>query len=749
MFLSHSAAASALAVLPVVHSAQGAADKTEGESAAGRFQAGGLAFDKDIPFMKNGIGLDQVWFSGGRTAVTLLRHGGLGTVLHYGRQGVACHEFFRTPSPLSSWGKLFRLCVMIDGVAYYPEFNDTRLYPFGYTSTCTLAGVTFRHALTVLNDAVTQEVRVLSNPHGRKLSLKLFFHGCAAVGSAHRRWGDWEMDEALGGLRTVAVDAFTEDECRRQVEEKQAEKRVNFPVADVARGETQIGFASNLKSVLTVTNQGFKYYLATEDFTDAAAALLVFAPNADRLRHRMRDLAAGYAAEGKALVAAYRQRLAGSPQIRIEGQAAVQSFLVNLPAVIDSLEARDVPGGFRAATHGYWIWIDLFFNASAFTYSNDSASLLDMLKLFRSFADPKLGIPKLVTTTLQPLLGSEWVEQCLYICAFYHYYCNTGDREALREAFPFMAWILEKCREKEVSGSGLIEGIGMPDFPMDMDGHDLCSSGNSIFYQALKAMAALTRELDADTQERAKEYAALAARCRGSFLRHFYDPDQGYFVDSVSSRDFSKRRHYPVFAILWITHFAADLLGDHAKEIAAFQAKNFTRPHGIGGMIPTWDSGYPADGNQLLSYYPSWSEAFYRNTMRLAGRADRLDKWFEDVEWFWRQNTIPEGFTYDAENEGFTVDNPGTKQAFAGQAWYCVFFGAVVGVVIDEQGLVISPSPSRKKITVEGLVVRGKRLDIMLTGKGTGILFNGKKLAGATVRIPFADLETKNSIVMC
>ncbi len=713
----------------------------------------GLEFDKDIPFVKRGLNLDQVWFSGGRTALTILRHGGIGEILHYGRQAQGLFMFFKASSPQSSWEKLFRVCVVIDGVPYYPEFNNTRIYPFGYTSECAIERVKFRHEITVLNDAVVQRIAILSNPARKKLSLKIIFHGFNGVKSPNRKWSSWEMDKAVGGLYTSATDSFTEEECRRQVDAKKSDKRLDFPVSDVPYGETHISIASNLKSKMTSANHGFKYYLNTDAFADEAVFFLVFTPEKGGLERRVRELRKSYSRECDHALASYRERLSSSPKIKIAGCPAVQSFMCSLPPTIDSVEAKDIPGGFRAATHGYWIWLDLFFNSSAFTYSNDSASLLDMLKLFKTFADSKLGMPKLVTTTMKPLSGAEWVEQSMYVTAFYHYYCNTGDVVALREIFPFLAWLTDKCMEKEVAGTGLLEGVGMPDFPMDQDGHDICSSGNSIFYQALKAMEALAMELDAASP--GSEYAALASKygtlsgkCRESFLRYFYDGEKGYFVDSLSSRDFSRRSHYPVFAILWITHFAADLLGDHAKEIAAFLSKNFARSHGIAGMIPAWDSAYPGDGNQLLAYYPSWSEAFYRNAMRMAGRKKELDKWFDDVAWFWLQNTIPEGFTYDAENEGFTVDNPGTKQAFGGQSWYCVFFQSILGICIDEKGLVISPSPVHREITVKNLVVRGRKINITMTGnaKNPGITFNGIRLKGPTVRIPFADLKINNNL---
>jgi hypothetical protein len=696
--------------------------------------------------MAKGLAVDRVWFSGGRIGATLLGHGGIGEILYFGAQEQAGHTFFRTNSPESAWAKLFRLCIVIDGATYYPEFSHTRLYPFGCTTECEIAGVRFGYELVLLNDALVQRVVIIANPAGCKLALKLIFHGHSTVSRPHRQWSPWSFDDANSVLTASVVDEIPEDVCAQQIEEKRNELRMNFPVSDVPRGETNITVASNLSSSMISTNHGFKYYLQTETFTDSAAFFLVFAPDKEQSRARLAVLRNDVAAECAGALASFAGRLADSPAISIPGQPAVQSCLRILPTVVDSLEAKDIPGGFRAAAHGYWVWLDLFFNATAFTWANDADSLRDMLLLFRSMSDPELGLPKLLTTTLEPLLGAEWVEQCLFIPALYHYYCHTGDRQTLVELYPFVTWLMDKCLAKEAGDSGLIEGIGMPDFPMDMDGHDLCSSGNSIAYQALKCLEALAREMD-DTKA-ADRYATRAITACDSFLKYFYDPANGYFVDSVSATDYKKRSHYPVFAILWVSQFAADLLGDHANQIAAFQAANFTRPHGIGGMIPSWDSAYPADGNQLIAYYPSWSEGFYRNTMRLAGRAEGLEKWFDDVAWFWNQNTLPEGFTYDAENEGVTLDNPGSKQAFGGQAWYAAFFSAILGLAVDEHGLTISPTPLRRRISIKNLRVRGCRIDVTFGRQDSedALIFNGRRLAGSTVRIPFSELKPSNTI---
>lgn len=714
-----------------------------------------LAFHKDIPFVKTGLFLDQIWFSGGRTGATILRHGGIGEILYYGSQSLRQSRFFFSSSPQSSYQKVFRLSVEIDGVAYYPEFNNTRIFPFGYTSEWSLDGVEFIHELCLLNDAVVQRVKVLANPENKKLSLKWIFHSGITSQSPNRKWTPWEADGKIGVLYSVATDAFSEEECRRQVEEKSEDVRAHFQTSDVPWAETHIGLASNLEITSTVSSNGSKHYLKTTPFEDEAAVFVTFSPEREDLLGRVLELKGNIFDECAQLFASFRKRLADSPQIKIPSSPCVQSCLANIPAVIDSLEVKDIPGGYRAAMYGYWIWLDLFSEASPFVFANDASSLRDMLLLHKSFVDPKLGLPLLMTTRLQPYLGTPFHTQCMYILALYHYYCATGDRETLRACYPFCEWLICKSMDCEVGGSGLIEGAGMPDVPADQDGKDICSSGNSVFYQALRSMEVLAGEMNADGSHpeyltSAAEYRDTATRCRVGFLHHFYDDEMGYFIDSVSSRDFSKRCHYPLFAILWITKFAEDLLGDHAVRIADFLAKNFTRPHGIGGMVPTWDSAYPGDGNQLLAYYPSWSESFYRSTMKIAGREKELNKWFDDVAWFWQQNTIPEGFTYDAENEGFTTDNPGGKQGFGGQAWYAVFFRCIVGIDVDVNGLVLKPAPVPRTISVKNFVVRGKRVDITLTGRAgvDGVVFNGKQIDGSPVTIPFGDLKKKNTIVV-
>lgn len=712
-----------------------------------------LEFRDNLPFLKNGIDLDQAWFSGGRLATTILRHGGIGQVLYYGKQSLGHAHFFKSANPTSAWEKLFRICVVIGGVSYYPEFNNTTFYPFGYTSECTLAGVHFRHELVALNDALVQRVKILSNPDKKKLSMRLIFHSMSRVENQFRTWKPWKATR--DGLVTVATDELSKEEVKRQIDSKLTDVRQHFPVSDTPYGETHLGFIADVRLTSSVAKHSFKYYLASGAFTKEAAIALVFAPGAAAFRKRCAVLKKSVHRECDAEFATFRQRQKDAPAIRIAGEPAVESCLAHIPRVIDAVEVKDIPGGFRAGMQGYWVWLDLMLDAVSFLYANDAESLRDMILLFNGHVDPKLGMPCLLTTRMTPLLGTPFNNQCPFITTVYNYYCYTGDEKTLRACYPVMRFLIEKCAEREVRGTGLIEGAGGPDFPAEQTGQDIAAQNNSYFYQALMTMRFMSREMARITGDRKHAQfgdfcETFAAKTRQNFVRYFFDKKVGYFLDSLSSRDFKPRRHYPAFVIQWTTPFAADLIAGNEKRIADFLVKNFQRPQGIGPMFPQWDKQQPGDGNQWLAYYPSWTESFYRATLKRAGRGRDLRKLFDVISWFWQRYTIPEGFTYDAENEGFTPDNPGGKQPFGAQGWYGNFFRSIVGFEVDERGVVISPAPLYDEIAITNLVVRGRKIDLSVTGqgKGTEVVFNGEKLGAGPVVIPFADLKTRNKIVI-
>ncbi len=136
--------------------------------------------------------------------------------------------------------------------------------------------------------------------------------------------------------------------------------------------------------------------------------------------------------------------------------------------------------------------------------------------------------------------------------------------------------------------------------------------------------------------------------------------------------------------------------------------------------------------------------------MRAADCGRELGQIVDVINWFWSRYTIPEGFTYDAENEGFTTDSPGGKQPFGGQGLYGNFFRTVIGVEVDERGVIVTPSPVQRELAVENLVVRGKKIDVKITGKGRSaeITFNRQKLGAGPAIIPFRKLKARNQVVI-
>lgn len=722
-----------------------------------------LTYDKAIPYFKKGFHLDQTWFSGGRIGVSMARHGGISKVVYFGRQAMPNRTFFESKFPQSSWEKLLRLCVLIDGHPYYPEFNQTRLYPFGYTSECLIQKVHFQHELLLLNDTIVHRVKVLSNPLKRSLSLKLIFHGFTRTTPGCRKWTPWV--EESGTIITSATETYSPEECKQQVitRKKNPSQAVTFENPDVPKAETHLGIASNTAlsieeikpSDFDKKSDGWKYYLRSRDFTKQGALFVCFNPEKNALLRRIKHLQKQVFTECDTRLREYDTRLQNSPEIQLRNPS-VQSCLVNIPPVLDSLKIADIPGGLRAGATDYWMWSwDSLVHSSVYIYSDDIPFLKDLLLLVNKYTDfERLGIPHLVTTRLQPLLAMAFPPQCIYILALYNYYYATHDKQVLKKCYPLATWLIERCLSKEVGNTGLIEGVAYyPDFPeyLGQHGQDISVINNSIFYQGVMALRCLTQEMlhlspSPEQAQFIQKLESIGNRCRASFIKYFFDQEKGYFVDSVDSRTFVKRPHYPAHAILWISHFAADLLGEHADRIASFMIKNFSQKHGPA-MYPEWDSCFMKDGNQLGAYY-AVTEPFFRNVLKQTGRTRELNKWFDNLAWFWARNTLPEGFTYDAVNEGFTPDNPGGKQAFCAKSWYDIFFRTIVGLELDERGLVVTPSPGIHSVCVRNVRIGGKRLDIKtVRGAKPSIKLNGR-LVGVPGIIPLTQLKAVNQLTI-
>ncbi|MFZ2655674.1 MAG: hypothetical protein WAX69_12150 [Victivallales bacterium] len=711
-----------------------------------------MTFKDNIPFSREGTGVDAIWFSGGRLGASIGRHGGITDVVYFGGQPLGRQHFFSTDK-ISTFGKLFRLAVIIGKAAYYPEFNRTEFYPFGYTSEFAVEGVKFSHQLVLLNDTLIQRVKILANPGKKRVALKMITLGNPArVNMPHRTWNDFAVDGKRGWW-SKATDAPPQTKGSCNVAD--VHKNLSFKdCTDTDAADTFIYVSADKPVRCSNSTNRFKYWMETEPFADSASVFVTFGSDGKAVRKRVEYLRRSAGMESDRKIRSYHDRCLELPAINI-GDECVQSFLMNEPLMIDALKVEDLPGGMRASAGHYWIWgWDSMVHSDAVLFANDRKFIRDMLDFYRNLADERLGIPHQVTMRMKPRLAMEFPAQCLYIVMLYNYCCFTGDMKTVKRHLDFAFWIISKNMENNVAGTGLNKGTSLfPDTPQHAghDGNDISVFNNSIYYQALKAMIGLAKI--AGGEVRNEKYRklipllpGLAEQVRENFIRYFFDMEAGYFVDSVSSIDFKRRKHYPLYAILWITEFAGDLVQGIEKKTAGFMEKNFTAPHGLY-PYPRWDSCFGGDGNQMQAYYPV-IDPFYYNMMRLTGNKSGLERMCQNIGWFWKTHTIPEGFTYDAENEGIGVDNPGCNQAFGGHAWYANFFHAACGINIDLEGISFSPSNPGTDIAVEAMEIRGMKLDIRITGKGWKIkrlLLNGKD-TGAPFKIPFTALRKQNRI---
>ncbi len=709
-----------------------------------------MEFKNNVPFIKKGLEVSRIGFSGGRITASIANHGGLTNLDYYGQQRFCDVSFYQSGDPIAVWQQLFRLCVAVDDDQYYLEFNNSKIYPSGYESSCKLAGVTMAHGMWLLNDALVYSLKVLSNPDRKKVSaLVLHMDCCTRVNKPSRTWRDFELDSSRKFAITSVKDVYSEAEIKEALKNSHASlsQHKTFANCEPRISDTFIGLAANQQMNLIRTPEQFrKYKIEVKMLAEPVFLSIVFGHEGTQsLKKRIAELQTILANEPD-FAAEYDRICRSQPEI-IQEDKSVQSAMMNVRPVVESLKVKDIPGGMRAANTGYWIWgWDSMVHSDALGFAGDADFIVAMLNYYRETSDSKLGILHAATLDNKPFHAMAFPAQCLYMIMLYNAYIFTGNKDLLTEYYPFCKWILAKTFESEQGNTGMINGVGMfPDHPEDLEqnGDDISVFNNSIYYQALKVMAELSLELN--LQEDTAEFTCRA-ECFLNGWKHLYDVQKGYFFDSLMASDLSPRKHYPQYAILWLTPFANDLVNPWTAQIAEFMKKNFTCLHGLR-MLPKWDTRFMYDGNQIGMYMPV-VENFHREMMKLINDHEGIEQISRNIKWFWEQLNIPESLSCELENHGITVDNPGREQGFCAKAWLSMFYHVICGINVNLEGIVFSPSDPDTDISIRKLEIRGKKLDINISGRGwkiKGLTLNGKAIE-SPFRIPFSELKKHNII---
>ena len=690
-----------------------------------------LRFDEITPLAPRGLGgLVRDHIAHGRMFGTVGPHGGLTKLSHWGSLPFGGENYFQGDAE-SAWVKLFRFCVRIAGERYYLTLTDTRLYPFGYTSRCEVAGVALEHDLLLLPDTLVLRARILNNPQNLPVQLELIHQEeITAVSGGNRKWGEFAFDPEQNAL-IVSCQDKAPDSAETQ-----------------ADAVTWIGVGCD--TPLSV-RRGFqprsKYYLAGQPINgDAGAFTVTFADSREQLAERLAQLAETVQGECDGLISDYAQRLETRPRIDV-GDPVLNSAFGQYPELAQAMKIPDRPGATRANFSGYFVWgWDGMTPIIPSALANEPEYSAQILRFFQETLNPESGIAHSFTPTFETSLTAAFPAQCQYVASLYHYVATTGDLTVAAEMFPTCRFILDRCRTGGVQNTGLVSGMSLwPDFPQAMgeDGKDISALNNSLLYQALRGMDYLARALG--HLSLADEYRAWAKRLRVSFQKYLYDEEHGYFISSCSSETLAPRKHYPAQAIYWITPFARELVSHAPERIAAFMDTHL-RSDKCLLTLPHWDTSWMADGNQLGSSFPT-ADYFYLNVHKLLGDDFGLQAWLGDVEWFWQTHTAPEAFTPEAENEAdLGPDNPGGKQCQAVTCWYSCLYLGLAGMDFDHEGLTLTPWSDRP-VTIRNLRLHGLSVDLTIRGSGPHVgelTLNGELLPAGSRKIAWASLGGQN-----
>ncbi len=712
-----------------------------------------LKFNGSTPMAPHGLGgMPRDLFGNGRLFATLGAHGGLLRVSYWGNQHLGASGFF-LGDPMSAWVKLFRMHLLIDGKRYYLTLNNTKLFPFGYRSQCEIGDVAIEHDLLLLPDAIVQRASIVRNPRKRAIQLEVLHQeSCVAINCPNRTWDDFVFDPERNALVTCCRDRNPEVYRGGDSLSQSKLGEANFAMHDAPQAETWIGMGSDLPLSATRGHHArSKHYLvAAPAGRSELACFMLFNASKDGFERRLTQLSRTVHAECAELMAGHEQRLQKGPQVDV-GNPVLNSFFAQQPEMLHAMELPDRPGAFRGTLAGYFVWgWDGMMPALSMTLANAPEKTAALLRFWREVCHPQFGIPLQLTTGFQMRLNNAFPAQCQYIASLYHTFAVTGDLALVRELLPTCEFIIDQCRKDEVQASGLVVGPALwPDFPeaMGETGEDISSLNNSLLYQGLCAMAVFYEALG--RTDEATGCRTWADRLRGSFVKYLYDEEQGYFISSCSSRDFSPRKHYCSQAIFWLTPFARDLVAHAPERIAAFMDGHLRSAKCLLSL-PRWDTAWMADGNQLGASYPA-ADHFYLGVHKMIGDAKALDAWLGDVDWFWGRHTVPEAFTPEAENEHeIGPDNPGCKQAQCCSTWHANLYLALAGMDFDHDGITFTAWGDRP-VSIRNLVLRGTSLDIIINGVGNhlaALSMNGQCLPPETRRITWAQLKGKTATIV-
>ncbi len=435
--------------------------------------------------------------------------------------------------------------------------------------------------------------------------------------------------------------------------------------------------------------------------------------------------------------------------VLVSNDENLNNFFTLAPLYHEALKLRNVSGAIRAKTNMYWVWDwDGMTNSEAYGYWGDTQFIGEMLKFYRDTADPVGGIAHAFNRDMKHGETCMVSAQGFYITLMYTFYKNGGD---VKECFPFAKKIFDMIADVEVASLGLSRGMSLvPDF-RDLileDGNDISTFNNIVAYCAVRGIEEMAKGIgDTSTYEKAH---AFAERTRKNFNSVLYDYDVGYYVSSANSITLEQRKTYMGMELKYENEFAEEILGETRNECLRFFEEKLICKAGIN-VFPLDNIAYDADANQAHCWFPAHSE-YYSLAVNMANREDLMNQFIGWISSWTKYLLCPEGINCYADTDEPYLDNwnaaVGTWQAFAMRGWYNAIVHSIFGVYFDGKSIIFRPR-SGEEMSISGLNIAGKKVDISMRGSGSkikSIILDGVSI-GSISKLDISLLKDHSSVV--
>jgi hypothetical protein len=701
----------------------------------------GFTIEKGVILAESGIPQKPRWFADSRLAFSF-EETGITQVDYYYPE---CTTIGSTIFVRNLWNG-FRYYLVRDDLNFPPEYQNSKIWPFGLESEWDLDDHLFIHRVLAVDEAIIfQLITPADLPSGYrfKFDFNVAFELTGAdvrdirfLTEPGRKWKNWQFSKddnlLVGGFIDTKSNPSPDNEdlivC--------CTIGGDFPMTHKVDPN---GNVHALLSPVLEPGQTYNFVITFGNSKDDAER------KNEELIHKCRERV-------HAQFARYEQVRNTMPVV-VSSNNELNDYFSLLPMYHESLKITDYPGAMRAKTTNYWVWIwDGMTCNSATAYWGDTEHIKNMLRFYRETADPEGGILHRHNLDMKSGQIATVPAQTMYITLLQLYYDQTGDLGGLKENYAFARKIFDLASAGIVGETGLSRGLSLtPDFMLltGETGNDISALNNSIFYCAARSLNRMSALLaDDETLDKTRD---IIQKMENNFLKCFYNEEKKYIVSSVDAGTFHQRRDYQSYSLRWENAYYRDLVYPIFKDCLDFFTGNLVCKPGIRG-IPLWCTSYDADANQLHSWWPVTDESYIRMVNEF-DRKDLMDQWIGWQTYWYGYLTCPEGVSCLLETGEPEPDQwsalKGSWYGMTMREWYQGIIHGYVGVDADAGGLTFYPY-SGEEVKLLGMHYLGKTFDIEMMGSGPFIEYievNGKKIRG-TNKLPLECYQHDKHIVV-